>query len=208
MLFFSARCEWCCLFYYIRILFAIPCWNIPILQLHHFISHSFLLCFASVHFLRPSLHFHILFETLCCFHFIHSTQNMLNKMLKYCVAPFIFRVLPKTFEKSICRFAIIRDGLYIFFHLLLHLECFDSRNSSSWHFVEIEIEIGVALELSCWRWFQLCNGLQIPWNDNIKVNKNVVHARENTILAYHIPHEKLTWPFEREKSLDFILEAQ
>lgn len=39
------------------------------------------------------LHFHILFETLCCFHFIHSTQNMLNKMLKYCVAPFIFRVL-------------------------------------------------------------------------------------------------------------------
>lgn len=115
MLFFSARCEWCCLFYYIRILFAIPCWNIPVLQLHHFISHSFLLCFTSVHFLRPSLHFHILFETLCCFHFIHSTQNMLNKMLKYCVAPFIFRVLPKTFEKSICRFAIIRDVLYFFF---------------------------------------------------------------------------------------------
>lgn len=36
--FLSVLCMgWCCLFYYIRILFAIPCWNISVLQLHHFI---------------------------------------------------------------------------------------------------------------------------------------------------------------------------
>lgn len=93
-----------------------------------------------------------------------------------------------------------------FFHLLLRLECFDSRNSSSWHFVEIEIEIGVALELSCWRWFHFCNGLQIPWNDNIKVNKNVVHARENTIRISHSAW-KIDMTIWEKKSFDFILEA-